>query len=97
MTSQRPRNIIVEFIYEYQSEGRFHTQKARRPRMRSCHRGRTFDVIGEVKLPDGRTVDCFADTTWGTYAYFNLAGRWFKFKFGTENAIPEDKTKPEGQ
>jgi hypothetical protein len=44
------------------------------------HRGRTWDTFGKV-IVDGKEYRAVCDTTWGTYAYFEKDGKWYKFRF----------------
>jgi hypothetical protein len=42
----------------------------------SNHRGRTWDAW-DLTLPDGRVVNTWLDTSWGTRFHFEFEGRWY--------------------
>lgn len=48
--------------------------KTRKPKM-TDHRGRTWDYC-RVVLPDGKMIDGYFDTSWGTRFYFEHEGVW---------------------
>lgn len=50
--------------------------KTKRPKFGG--KGRTWD--SEYKTINNERVEVFLDTTWGSYAYFQKNGQWYKFQ-----------------
>lgn len=66
-------------VVEYRdSEGlkRVEVKNCTRPSMRSGYGGRTWDIIGELKINESK-ITLHADTTWGTKAYFCINQKWY--------------------